>query len=93
MSFQSKVVNWMGASCLAAYILHTNAPVMGWMIQSDEYLLNTNNVALYIGGAIGVCVGVFIITILLDMVRIMICKPLFDLMDKKIIKGDLKCKH
>ena len=81
MSFQSKVVNWMGASCLAAYILHTNAPVMGWMIQSDEYLLNTNNVALYLGGAIGVCVGVFIVAILLDKIRIMICKPLFKFMD------------
>ena len=84
--FQSKLVNWMGASCLAAYILHTNAPIMEWMIQSDEYLLNINNAALYLGGAVGVCVGVFIIAILLDKVRIMICKPLFDLMDKIIIK-------
>ena len=88
MSFQSKVVNWMGASCLAAYILHTNAPVMGWMIQSDEYILNTNNVALYIGGAIGVCVGVFIVAILLDKIRIMICKPLFKFGDK--INGSIR---
>ena len=91
MSFQSKVVNWMGTSCLAAYILHTNAPILGWMIKSDEYLLNTNNAGIWICGAIGICVGVFIVAILLDKIRIMICKPLLKFMDK--INEGLRWHH
>ena len=78
MSFQSKVVNWMGASCLAAYILHTNAPIMGWMIEVDERLLGANNAGLYLMVAIGICVGVFIMAILLDKVRILIFKPIIE---------------
>lgn len=68
----------MGASCLAAYILHTNAPIIGWMMQSDEYLFNTNNALFYLGGAIGICLIVFVFAILLDKIRIWMCKPIID---------------
>lgn len=80
MSFQSQVVNWMGTSCLAAYIFHTNAPVMGWMIQKDADLLNTNNAGIYLVGAIVICVSVFIVAILLDKVRMWICMPMVEKM-------------
>lgn len=63
-------MNWIGASCLAAYILHTQAPVMGWIIGIDEKLLLTNNAWVYSWGAIGVTIAVFVVAILLDKVRI-----------------------
>ena len=78
ISFHSKVINWLGASCLAAYILHTNAPIMGWMIQMDENLLDYNNAGLYLCGAIGICAGVFVGAILIDQVRLWICKPIVE---------------
>ena len=78
MSFQSTVVNWMGASCLAAYVLHTNAPIMRWMIDADEWLLCANNAGLYLVGAIGICIGVFVVAILLDKIRIGVFKPMID---------------
>lgn len=87
LSFQSKVVNWMGASCLAAYILHTNAPIMGWMIETDERLFCANNAGLYVVGAVGICVGVFVVAIMLDKIRIWICKPLLNFADKMLKKG------
>lgn len=85
--FQSKFVNWIGASCLAAYIIHTQAPVIGWIIDIDERLLLSNNAILYLAGAIGVAVAVFVVAILLDKVRILICKPLIDVVTNKISKG------
>lgn len=81
MSFQNKLVNWIGASCLAAYILHTNAPIMGWMIKSDERLLCANNAGLYLLGAVGICVGVFVVAILFDKVRVWMCKPVIEKVD------------
>lgn len=81
ITFHSKVVNWMGASCLAAYILHTNAPIMGWMIDADARLLCTDNAGLYLLGAIGICVGVFVVAILLDKIRIWIFKPVIEKID------------
>ena len=85
--FQSKIVNWIGASCLAAYIIHTQAPLMGWIISVDHRLLLTNIALLYLIGAIGVTAAVFVVAILLDKVRILICKPLIDGITNKISKG------
>ncbi len=78
ITIQSKVINWIGASCLATYIFHTNPPVMGWMISKDAYLLNTNNAGIYFLGAVGICVGVFMVAILLDKVRMWICLPIIE---------------
>lgn len=71
-------------TCLAAYIFHTNKPIIGSMIQSDEFLLNTYNAGLYLCGTVGICVGVFMVAILLDKVRIWMCNPILDLVDKMI---------
>ena len=90
VSFQSKLVNWMGASCLAAYILHTNAPVMGWMIQGDEYLLCTNNPILYVGGGLVLILLIFFVAVLLDKIRLWGVKPILDAMDMFLSRGGLR---
>ena len=85
--FQSKIVNWIGVSCLAAYILHTLPPLMGWIIEIDEKLLLTNAL-LYFGGAIGVAITVFLGSVLLDKVRIFVCKPLINILASIMTKGE-----
>ena len=32
---ESKIVNWIGPSCLAVFILHTCSPVISWLIKID----------------------------------------------------------
>lgn len=79
--FQNKIINWTGASCLAAYILHIQQPIIGWIINIDKYLLDTNNALLYFSGGICVVLCVFVIAIIFDKLRILVSKPIIDWVD------------
>lgn len=80
--FQSNIVNWIGASCLAVYILHIQPPIIGWIISIDKYLLETNNALLWLGGGVCVILSVFCTAIMFDKLRILVSKTMLDWADK-----------
>lgn len=86
IQFQSKFINWLGVSCLAAFLLHTREPVMGWMIRADEYLFSSHNAILYFVGSIVVVLAIFIVAVMLDKIRILICNPILNMVDKTLEK-------
>ena len=74
--FQSKFVNWVAASCLASFILHTCDPVFSWFVRKDVMYFTNNIYPIYCIKIGAVIAGVFIASILLDKIRIFIFSPL-----------------
>lgn len=75
--FHSKVINWIGSSCLAAYVLHTCYPMFPWLIRKDVSFLN-DAYPLYCIKISAVIGGIFVLAILLDKVRMLLFKPLIN---------------
>ncbi len=82
LNFKSAFVNWVGRSCLAAYIVHTSYPVFDYMIKIDKNLFLTENAFYYLCGGIVLISGVFVISILLDKIRLFIFSPLINSCNK-----------
>lgn len=82
MNFQSRVVNWIGVSCLAAFIIHTCSPVIGWMSSLDTRLFLTKPLIVWIISMAGVIAAVFTFSILLDKVRLYISRPVISLAER-----------
>ena len=75
ISFQSKVVNWIGSSCLAVFILHTCDPVIDWLVEIDNELFAGSSLFKWILLMSGVIIVVFVGAILLDKIREFIFRP------------------
>lgn len=80
--FHSKFVNWVGTSCLASFILHTCDPVFSWFVQKDVIYFTNDSYPLYCLKISIVILGVFVISILLDKIRLLIFKPIISLSGK-----------
>lgn len=83
----SKVINWVGISCLAVYLFHTSVLVLPWLAQTDVNLFMNNSFVMYMLKMAFVVVGIFGVSILLDKVRIVICNPIMKLIDKYSISN------
>lgn len=76
--FKSKIVNWVGVSCLAAFIFHMNNPVQAWLIDKDVTYFVNDSYILYCAKMAVIILGVFASAILLDKVRLLIFKPIIN---------------
>lgn len=79
IKIQSRIINWIGASCLAAFIMHTCSPVIGWMSSLDTRLFLTRPLLVWIISMAGVIASIFTFSILLDKVRMYISRPVISL--------------
>lgn len=79
IKIQSRIVNWVGASCLSAYIVHTCSPVIGWMSRLDTHLFLTQSMIVWILSMIGVIVVVFVSSICFDKIRLLLFAPVISL--------------
>ncbi len=76
LSFKNKLINWISCSCFAVYLLHCTRNILGEYCNHVKSSFYSNHVF----GIITVVFCVFIISILLDKVRIMI----WNLISKKV---------
>lgn len=74
--FQSKFVNWVAASCLASFILHTCDPVFSWFVRKDVMYFTNDIYPIYCLKIGAVIAGVFAAAIVLDKIRLFIFSPL-----------------
>lgn len=74
--FHSKFINWIGASCLAPFILHTCDPMYSWISRKDISFFTYDCYPLYFLKMLLVIGSVFVLAILLDKIRIFIFSPL-----------------
>lgn len=74
--FQNKFVNWVAASCLASFILHTCDPVFTWFVRKDVMYFTNDIYPIYCIKIGVVIVGVFVIAVLLDKIRLFIFSPI-----------------
>lgn len=78
-NIQSRLINWIGCSCLAVFIVHTCSPVFDWMLSLDTRLFLTKPLSVWIISMAGVVVAVFSFSILYDKVRLYISRPVISL--------------
>lgn len=78
MKFKSKIVNWIASSCLASFIFHTNDPVFSWFVAKDQQLFAQSPFIIYLIKMTGVIICIFIISILLDKIRLLIFNPIIN---------------
>lgn len=66
IDLQNKFIIWLGVSCIASYILHTQFPIMGWMVEVDNRLFHYSNAFIYFLESIVCVTTIFILAVLLD---------------------------
>lgn len=81
-TFHSGIVNWIGKSCLACFILHVCNPVFDWLVQKDILYFTSYSFPIYCIKISVAILGVFVAAILLDKVRLFVFKPLIELSGK-----------
>lgn len=86
IDLQNKFIIWLGVSCLASYILHTQFPVMEWMIKADECLLYYGNAFIYCLGGVVCVLTIFVVAVLLDKIRLFVCNPIINVIDNNFFK-------
>ncbi len=74
--FHNKFINWVGASCLAGYVLHTCSPMVQWLARKDVAFFMNDAYLVYCLKMIMIIGYVFILAITLDKIRLLIFKPL-----------------
>lgn len=76
--FHNKWINWIGASCLAAFVFHTCDPVTTWLAETDVRSFTTDIFPLYCIKIGIIILGIFVSAILLDKIRLLIFNPLIN---------------
>ena len=82
--FHNKVVNWIASSTLAVYIIHTTNPAHAALVELDSWLLESLPYLPYLVSYLGVCVIVFVVSILYDKVRLRLTLSITDKLYNKI---------
>jgi hypothetical protein len=83
ISLRSRLINWVAVSAFAIYLTHSSSFIGKYY---DVYLLqwfNQCSRADFIGRAVLLIVGVFIASILLDKLRLLLWRPLNNLLFKR----------
>ena len=82
--FYNKAVNWIASSTLAVYIIHTTNPAYAALVKLDSWLLESLPYLPYLLSYLGICVIVFMISILYDKVRLRLTSSITDILYNKI---------
>lgn len=84
ISIKSKIINWVGISCFSVYLLHANElllrPYYGKIINSFSI---TESVECFLISTTFFILGVFLISILLDKVRIAVWNIIISYLSKQ----------
>lgn len=78
LDFRSRVVNYIATSCFAVYLLHMHFCLSGYYIDTAKYLYNKFSGITYFATIIVLFVAVFIVSIVLDRIRIVCFKYLWN---------------
>ena len=70
LDFKSKLVNYIATSCFAVYLLHMHFCVSDYYLNAAKEMYDKFSGAIYFAAIIVFIVAVFIISILLDRIRI-----------------------
>lgn len=95
LKVQSNVVNYIGISALAVYVFHTCTPAFNYIVEwNAEWFRNLSYMG-YIARMTGLIVGVFVLAVLLDKIRILIFAPLIKYSGKidELIKEKLNTRN
>jgi surface polysaccharide O-acyltransferase-like enzyme len=75
LSFKSKVVNFIGASSFAVYLIHTDTLVRDWCIRDYcRGLFFSHDMLYYTGALLLLIVAIFVVAVTVDQVRLVIWK-------------------
>lgn len=69
MTFHNSLVNWIGSSTLAVYIMHCTPPIINVLQDWDMTMLHSVDYPVYLMTMALTIIGVFIVGILYDKVR------------------------
>ena len=82
LDFKSKTVNYIATSCFAVYLLHMHFCVSDYYINTAKELYDTFSGITYFAAIIALFVAVFIVSILLDRIRIVCFNYLWNKYEK-----------
>ena len=82
LDFKSKAVNYIATSCFAVYLLHMHFCVSDYYINTAKELYDTFSGITYFAAIIALFVAVFIVSILLDRIRIVCFNYLWNKYEK-----------
>lgn len=81
-------INWVASSVFAAFILHTRAPVFGWLQAFNLEKLHALPYLQYLCMILVVLIVIFMIAILMDKIRAYIFKPLINFVSRILFLSD-----
>ncbi len=69
MKFKSTAVNFIGASCFAVYLIHTDALMRGYVKDYCQRLFANNDIFVYSIVITLLIIGLFVVAVLVDQLR------------------------
>ena len=69
LKFQLKSVNFIGASCFAVYLIHTDALIRGYVKDYCQRLFANNDIFVYSIIITLLIIGLFVVAVLVDQLR------------------------
>ena len=69
LKFQLKSVNFIGASCFAVYLIHTDALIRGYVKDYCQRLFANNDIFVYSIIITLLILGLFVVAVLVDQLR------------------------
>lgn len=82
IKFQSRFVNWCGASCFAVFLLHTNPNTL-WYFKDLFIYLHTNFSTIEFWGlTFVILIAIFFVAIIIDQFRIVLWNKLWSIIDR-----------
>lgn len=82
IKFQSRFVNWCGASCFAVFLLHTNPNIVGHFKDLFIYLHTNFSTLEFWGLTFVILIVIFFIAIIIDQLRIILWNKLWPIIDR-----------
>lgn len=77
--FKSKLINWCAASCFAVFLFHSNAKFFGYSYQEMcQQLYATYSTLEYWGIMFCVMIGIYVVAIFIDKIRIMMWNIIYE---------------
>lgn len=79
IELHSSIVNWIGASSFAVFLLHTNPNLcLQYFVPSVKFIVLEYNGLLFVMALLFFLIGIFLLAILIDQLRIVLWVKLFD---------------
>ncbi len=82
MKFQSKFVNWCGASCFAVFLLHTNPNTLWHFKDLFIYLHSHCSTLEFWGLTFVILIAIFFIAIIIDQLRIILWNKIWPIIER-----------